>query len=235
MATNFPTSLDNFTNPTANDSLNIPSHSLQHANANDAIEAIEAKLGVGSSLASSAAANSVMRADGSGSTTWGLPDGLVHLNTTSVTSATSTTISNVFTSAYQTYRIIISSASASATALVYQNTSGGTPAATNYSYSLMYWNNSGGPARAEAYGATAAQVASAGNYGSVAEIIVDRPQIADTTRIFASSSRWNGTSSYEGASIVSLHYTGSSYDGFNISAPSSSWTGNIRVYGMRNS
>jgi hypothetical protein len=47
MPTNYPTSLDNFTNPTANDSLNLPSHSTQHANANDAIEAIEAKLGVG--------------------------------------------------------------------------------------------------------------------------------------------------------------------------------------------
>lgn len=41
MPTNFPTSVDNFTNPTANDSLNLPSHSTQHANANDAIEAIE--------------------------------------------------------------------------------------------------------------------------------------------------------------------------------------------------
>ena len=41
MPTNFPTSVDNFTNLTANDSLNLPSHSTQHANANDAIEAIE--------------------------------------------------------------------------------------------------------------------------------------------------------------------------------------------------
>ena len=44
MPTNFPTSVDNFTNPTANDSLNLPSHSTQHANANDAIEAIEGYL-----------------------------------------------------------------------------------------------------------------------------------------------------------------------------------------------
>lgn len=41
MPTNFPTGVDNFTNPTANDSLNLPSHSTQHANANDAIEAVE--------------------------------------------------------------------------------------------------------------------------------------------------------------------------------------------------
>ena len=41
MATNFPTSVDALTNPVSNDSLNSPSHSAQHTNANDAIEAIE--------------------------------------------------------------------------------------------------------------------------------------------------------------------------------------------------
>jgi hypothetical protein len=44
MATNFPTSVDVLTNPVSNDSLNSPSHSAQHANANDAIEAIEGVL-----------------------------------------------------------------------------------------------------------------------------------------------------------------------------------------------
>jgi len=49
MATNFPASLDTLTNPTSSDPLNSPSHSAQHANANDAIEALEAKVGVDSS------------------------------------------------------------------------------------------------------------------------------------------------------------------------------------------
>jgi hypothetical protein len=49
MATNFPTSLDALTNPVAGDSLSSPSHSGQHANANDAIEALQAKVGVDSS------------------------------------------------------------------------------------------------------------------------------------------------------------------------------------------
>jgi len=44
MPTNFPTSVDNLVNPTTSDSLNSPSHSAQHANANDAIEAIETYL-----------------------------------------------------------------------------------------------------------------------------------------------------------------------------------------------
>lgn len=46
MATSFPSGLDSFTNPTAVDTLDSPPHDTQHADANDAIEALEAKVGV---------------------------------------------------------------------------------------------------------------------------------------------------------------------------------------------
>jgi len=49
MATNFPTSLDNLTNPAGSDPVNNPSHASQHANINDAIEVLEAKVGVNNS------------------------------------------------------------------------------------------------------------------------------------------------------------------------------------------
>lgn len=51
MSTNYPASLDTLTNPTGGDALNSASvpHADQHANLNDAVEAIEAKLGVDSS------------------------------------------------------------------------------------------------------------------------------------------------------------------------------------------
>jgi hypothetical protein len=48
MATNYPGSLDNFVNPTASDTLNsatVP-HADQHANLNDAVEAIQTELGI---------------------------------------------------------------------------------------------------------------------------------------------------------------------------------------------
>lgn len=51
MSTNFPTSLDTLTNPAptdALDSVTVP-HAEQHANANDAIEALQAKVGINSS------------------------------------------------------------------------------------------------------------------------------------------------------------------------------------------
>jgi hypothetical protein len=56
MATSFPSSLDSFTNPSASDALDSVSvpHADQHANINDAVEALQAKVGVdGSAVASS--------------------------------------------------------------------------------------------------------------------------------------------------------------------------------------
>ena len=49
MSINFPTSLDTLTNPTATDTLDSPPHDTQHSDANDAIEALQAKVGIDSS------------------------------------------------------------------------------------------------------------------------------------------------------------------------------------------
>jgi len=49
MATNYPNSLDSLTNPTTNDPVNNPSHAVQHANANYAIEALQTKVGTNNS------------------------------------------------------------------------------------------------------------------------------------------------------------------------------------------
>lgn len=47
--TQFPEELDNFTNPTSTDSMETVSHSSQHSNANDAIEALQKKIGIDNS------------------------------------------------------------------------------------------------------------------------------------------------------------------------------------------
>lgn len=49
MSTNFPGSLDTLTNPQSTDSVATVSHAAQHANANDAIEALQAKVGADNS------------------------------------------------------------------------------------------------------------------------------------------------------------------------------------------
>jgi hypothetical protein len=69
MATNFPTSLDTFTNPNSGNTLDSPSHSLQHSDINDAVEAIETKLGIGAAPAGSATLGQVL-VKGATDTTW---------------------------------------------------------------------------------------------------------------------------------------------------------------------
>ena len=91
MPTNFPTSVDAFTNPISNDSLNSPSHSLQHANANDAIEAVEDYL-----------------LNGAGKS------GLVFIKTVTVGSGVSSVpVTDVFSSTYDNYRVVIGGVDAS--------------------------------------------------------------------------------------------------------------------------
>jgi hypothetical protein len=71
MSTRFPgTGVDDNTtlpNPNATDKTNNPSHSSLHGNANDAIKAIETKLGTGSSTPAN---NTLLIGDGAGTSAW---------------------------------------------------------------------------------------------------------------------------------------------------------------------
>lgn len=91
MTTNFPTSLDALTNPTSTDALTSPSHSGQHANANDAIEALEAKVGVDGSAVTTSLDYLVTQANAIGSS--GLVSGTYYITSsnTGTTQATVTT------------------------------------------------------------------------------------------------------------------------------------------------
>jgi hypothetical protein len=89
MATNFPTSLDALSNPTSTDGLNNPSHSGQHTDANDAIEALEAKVGVNSSAVSTSLDFLVTQANASGSS--GLASGTYYTTSSNTNTSLSTT------------------------------------------------------------------------------------------------------------------------------------------------
>jgi hypothetical protein len=49
VATNFPTSLDALSNPVSTDTLASPDHAVQHTNVNDAVEALQTKVGINGS------------------------------------------------------------------------------------------------------------------------------------------------------------------------------------------
>jgi len=70
MATNFPGSLDNnstLPNPAAGDAPTSPHHASQHANANDSIKAMEAKVGTGSSTP---VVSTLLFGTGTGTSAW---------------------------------------------------------------------------------------------------------------------------------------------------------------------
>lgn len=69
MPTQYPGAIDALTNPTAADTLAAVPHDQQHANANDAVEAIEGKLGTGASTPTTA--GHVLKVTGSGATAFG--------------------------------------------------------------------------------------------------------------------------------------------------------------------
>ena len=97
MTTNFPTSLDALANPTSTDALTSPSHSDQHANANDAIEALEAKVGVDGSAVTASLDYLVTQANAIGSS--GLVSG-TYYTTSSNTGSTQATVTTTGTVSY---------------------------------------------------------------------------------------------------------------------------------------
>lgn len=95
MATNFPTSLDdatNLPNPTSGSAPNNPSHSDNHATANDAIKAVEAKVGTGASTPTN---NTFLTGNGVGTSTWTkvVPSGTV-VGTTDIQVLTNKTLTS---------------------------------------------------------------------------------------------------------------------------------------------
>lgn len=86
---NYPGSLDDFTNPTASDNLSTPAvlHPTQHANVNDAVEALEAKVGIGSGTAAAAATGAALVKQSDGTTAY---TGVVTLTTAQTITATKT-------------------------------------------------------------------------------------------------------------------------------------------------
>ncbi len=79
MTTAFPGGLDDFNNPQSSDTLDSPPHADQHANANDAIEALEAKVGADSSAVTSSLDYRVTQLEGE-SVTPGGSDGDIQYN-----------------------------------------------------------------------------------------------------------------------------------------------------------
>ena len=165
--------------------------------------------------------------------------GLVFLSKTTITATAATTISNLFTSTYNDYRIIITINGASdSNKLRMQLTSGGTPVTSGYSAGCFIGDYTSGAPPLINYG-----YAESANFvlGYVpnsstqnANIAMDMygPQATQKTAINGqTTSVWSGAANAGGAVLGFLDST-TSYDGIKIySSANTALTGTVVVYG----
>ena len=260
MASNYPTSLDTFTNPTSNDSLNSPSHSLQHADVNDAIEAIEAKLGIGASPAGSATAGYVLTAGTGGTTTWSaLPDsgGLIQIVPTSIVKGASgsasvsaggavtfsgtesISLNGVFSSTYLAYKIVASLSAPSADNFFrIRLRASGTDSSASYFGTKISINDSGTTATYNDNNAASLGVFSmdAPNSDTVYSIFTEiiNPFSTSKTTFFMNNNGVSQAGVFNAYLGGGVHNVATSYDGFTLFPDAGNVTGSVRVYGYKN-
>lgn len=222
MATNFPTSVDVLTNPVSNDSLNSPSHSAQHANANDAIEAIEGYLLTGAGAAGlvklipTGATNGTVAANG---------------DVTIGNAVSSITVTNAFSATYENYKIVVSGGVASADTTM-SITLGA--AVTGYYGSLIYAPyTTGVVAGATDNNANRFTYVGGGTTSTLtANFDLINPFLTKTTQLLTNHTRASATS-YSGNYGGFLNNS-TSFTDINILAASGTFTGGtIRIYGYK--
>ncbi len=222
MPTNFPTSVDNFTNPTANDSLNLPSHSTQHANANDAIEAIEGYLLTG------AGAAGLVKIIPSGAT-----GGTVAANgdVTIGSAVSSVAITGAFSTDYENYKIIISGGSPSANGYLNLSLTG---SATGYSMFMIYGQFASNTVEGAGISNVSNWNYAGGMQGSQYQYMnceLMGPFLAKYTRISSLAAAQTHVNS---GTATGVHAVATSYTGFTVAPSTGTLTGGtIRVYGYK--
>jgi hypothetical protein len=220
MATNFPTSLDSLTNPAAGDSLSSPSHAAQHSNVNDAVEALQAKVGVDGSAVTGSLDYKVAN------------QGLTLVKSQTIGSGVSSvTVTDAFSATFNNYRVIISGVTSSISGSVPRLQLGSTT--TGY-YNAMLISGFGGGAP------TGLGVNNGNNWylmtGNTSpasmSVSVDiyQPNMATITTFCAHSTSGGNSTTAAGQLSGSTQYTS-----FVFANDSGTLTGGtIRVYGYNN-
>ena len=218
MTTNFPTSLDSFTNPTGSDALGsatVP-HATQHANVNDAVEALEAKVGVDGSAVTTSLDYKLAQ------------QGLVLVKTQTIGSGVSSvTVSDAFSSTFDNYRIVTSGTTMSVNTSIQLRLGA---SATGY---YNAWSGSYYTATANNGGQNNQTAALVGGGDSLAAFVA-----CDVFRPFASQYtiyQWSGAFVDAAITGAGRHAVAASYSDFTFLAGSGTMTGGtIRVYGYNN-
>lgn len=212
MASGFPGSIDNFTDPLTTSALNSPSHAGQHQDLNDAVEKIETYMGLVKVIPTA-------------------PTGCTISSTGTVTigNAVGTVSMTCFSALYDNYRIICAGGVASATINVLFNLNGITAAASHRQ--LGYYQGYGSSSTTAYAADSTTIIASHGTTGGYGFII-------DITNPFATTIKQGSTVASSTTTMYSFPFMVNSTlssSGFTLTGSGGTLTGGtIRVYGYRN-
>jgi hypothetical protein len=211
MASGFPGSIDNFTDPLSNSPLTSPDHATLHADVNDAVEKIETYMGLVKVIPTGATGGTV------GST-----------GTVTVGNAVSSvTINNAFSANYDNYKILCTGGVGS-TAQSIRMVLGASN--TGYFSLLMYAAYATGTytSLTDNNQVRFSFVGETTTSNAIVNLDVQAPFLAKFTTIggFYSGSVAGAISGYHGVSA--------SYSNFTLSVAGTMTGGTIRVYGYRN-
>jgi hypothetical protein len=221
MASGFPGSIDNFTDPLSNSPLTSPNHATLHADVNDAVEKIETYMGLVKIIPTGTSAGNTLGADGT---------------ITIGTAVSNVVVTNCFSALYDNYLVLMqvdSNSNSNQSIQVRFRNSGGTDSTSDYRYCYIYSNYSTG-------GVSAANTATGtgfdyalnfiGTQGGVTAINIYRPFFTQVTLYSSSSARGDITGTSSG-----FHNVAASYPSMNLVVGGGNFTGGkVRVYGYRN-
>lgn len=161
--------------------------------------------------------------------------GLVYVTTSTFTTSATVTVSNCFTSTYDSYQVLITTTAFSGNPNFYfQLTTSGTAAATNYYWGANYITSGGGSGVSSASAGTAvgpAYCSSATPLG-YQKIMLYGPAIAQATA-YDFVDIHNDTGGYVSRTGSGVHSTATAYDGIKFSVSTGTMTGVVTVYGLR--
>jgi hypothetical protein len=215
MASGFPASIDNFTDPLSNSPLNSPSHSALHSDVNDAVEKIETYMGLVKVIPTSVTNGTL---SSTGTVTVG-------------TAVSSVTVAGAFSSLYDNY-LITANGGASSVSTSMKLSLGAT--AAGYYYNLVYQSyNASTPTGSGGTNLTNWLVGYAGTAGIDCTINLQSPNLAKNTLYSFSGAL--ATTTGENSNGRGYLADTTQYTAFTLTTNSGTLTGGtIRVYGYRN-
>jgi hypothetical protein len=162
---------------------------------------------------------------------WQTPYGLTQVANVSLSAITNHTISNVFTSQFANYRVVITGIGSLSQDLFIRMATTGTPDAGS-NYGIQIFKNSGGTLAGTSTGSATRFESIAYENANLSTGILEiyQPQLATATGYQSIGGRSDQL--WIAAGRVA---TTTVYDGINFTTGSGSFTGTVRIYGYRNS